>query len=220
MRIVVFSDVHGNLPALEKMLSHAGRADKYICLGDIVDYGPWSNECVDLVFSLPNCSVIEGNHEASFRNNFYAGSGISKAFFDFCQPQFGRHDQISNLPRTLECCGYTFVHTIKDKNIYPDSEICLDRDYVVGHSHHQFKIQNNGFVLYNAGSVGQNRRHINVINYLIIHSEKRDVEMKSLFYDEMCVIKEMQKRGYPRECIDYYNDKQRAHLQSCSSSPK
>ncbi|MGN5480842.1 metallophosphoesterase family protein [Cupriavidus basilensis] len=209
MRAIIFSDIHGNLPALEKMLADAGRADRYICLGDIVNYGPWSNECVDLVFSLPNCSVIEGNHEANFKNNNHISSNISKIFFDFCRPNFDRYEKISKLPEKIEWEGYTFAHTIKNRKIYPDTDLSLDANYMIGHSHHQFKTENSGFILYNCGSVGQNRLYINIINYLVFHTDEHIIEMRSTTYDEMLVINEMRQRGYPRECIDYYNDKQR-----------
>lgn len=209
MRAVIFSDVHGNLPALEKMLADAGHADRYICLGDVVDYGPWSNECVDLVFSLPNCSVIQGNHETCFSSGIYNGSGVSKIFFDFCLPHFDRHKKIAGLPERLEWQGYIFTHTLDDRNIYPDTDLSLDANYVIGHSHHQFKTVENGFELYNSGSVGQNRRYINIINYLVFDAEAHHMEMKSVAYDEMLVINEMRRRGYPSECVDYYNNKER-----------
>ncbi|MGY2490715.1 metallophosphoesterase family protein [Cupriavidus sp. CP313] len=209
MRTIIFSDIHGNLPALEKMLADAGHADRYICLGDIVNYGPWSNECVDLVFSLPNCSVIEGNHEAYFNNNDYVSPNISKRFFDFCRPNFDRCEKIAELPKKLEWEGYTFTHTIENRRIYPDTKLSLDANHMIGHSHHQFKTENGGFTLYNSGSVGQNRLHINIINYLVFYADEHQVEMRSVAYDEMLVINEMRQRGYPRECIDYYNNKQR-----------
>ncbi|WP_256205137.1 metallophosphoesterase family protein [Aeropyrum camini] len=40
MRVLIVSDVHGNLPALEAVLEAAGRFDEVLVLGDLVDYGP------------------------------------------------------------------------------------------------------------------------------------------------------------------------------------
>jgi len=42
----VFSDVHGNLPALEAVLADVERRDvpATLCLGDLVGYGPFPNE--------------------------------------------------------------------------------------------------------------------------------------------------------------------------------
>ena len=48
MKYGVFSDVHGNLEALEAVL-HALRqeeVDRVWCLGDLVGYGANPNECV------------------------------------------------------------------------------------------------------------------------------------------------------------------------------
>jgi len=47
----VFSDVHGNLPALEAVLADVERRDvpATLCLGDLVGYGPFPNEVARLV---------------------------------------------------------------------------------------------------------------------------------------------------------------------------
>ncbi len=65
MRILVISDIHANLTALEAVLAEAGEIDAAWCLGDIVGYGPDPNECVERVRSLPNLSCIIGNHDAA-----------------------------------------------------------------------------------------------------------------------------------------------------------
>ena len=48
MTIAFFSDVHGNLPALEAVLADVEqrRPDFVFCLGDLVGYAPWPNEVV------------------------------------------------------------------------------------------------------------------------------------------------------------------------------
>jgi predicted phosphodiesterase len=67
MRVAVFSDIHSNLEALESVLEHASikKADRYVCLGDVVGYGANPNECIDLVSSLPDCLCLLGNHDAA-----------------------------------------------------------------------------------------------------------------------------------------------------------
>ncbi len=64
MRYVIFSDVHANLEALERVLAHAARAqpDAYVCLGDVVGYGPNPNECVARVRDL-GAGTVAGNHD-------------------------------------------------------------------------------------------------------------------------------------------------------------
>ena len=65
MRILVFSDIHSNLSALEAVLAAAGNVDAYWCLGDIVGYGPDANECIARVKELPNLVCVRGNHDAA-----------------------------------------------------------------------------------------------------------------------------------------------------------
>jgi predicted phosphodiesterase len=65
MRILVISDLHANLTALEAVLADAGEVDETWCLGDVVGYGPDPNEVVELVRALPNLSCILGNHDVA-----------------------------------------------------------------------------------------------------------------------------------------------------------
>nr|WP_281172601.1 metallophosphoesterase family protein [Pseudonocardia spinosispora] len=60
----MLSDVHGNLPALRAAVARLRfeGVDRWLCAGDIVDYGPQPNECVAEIAALdPVC--IAGNHE-------------------------------------------------------------------------------------------------------------------------------------------------------------
>jgi predicted phosphodiesterase len=63
MRVLVISDIHANLTALEAVLLDAGEIDATWCLGDLVGYGPDPNECIARVRQLPNLQVIIGNHD-------------------------------------------------------------------------------------------------------------------------------------------------------------
>jgi len=65
MRILVISDIHANLTALNAVLDQAGTIDAAWCLGDLVGYGPDPNECIQRVLELPNLICILGNHDAA-----------------------------------------------------------------------------------------------------------------------------------------------------------
>lgn len=62
MRIAFFSDVHGNLPGLKQVLHEINEReiDTVVCLGDLVQYGPEPEECIEL---LRNSEIdcIQGN---------------------------------------------------------------------------------------------------------------------------------------------------------------
>lgn len=62
MRIGIISDIHSNLPALEAVLTDLGSVDALWCLGDFIGYGPWPNECIDLLQELGVVSIV-GNHD-------------------------------------------------------------------------------------------------------------------------------------------------------------
>lgn len=62
MKIGVVSDIHSNLPALEAALADMGTVDALWCLGDFVGYGPWPNECIDLLRAR-GAVAIAGNHD-------------------------------------------------------------------------------------------------------------------------------------------------------------
>jgi diadenosine tetraphosphatase ApaH/serine/threonine PP2A family protein phosphatase len=60
----VLSDVHGNLPALEAVLSDvdASGAERLWCLGDLVGYGAQPDQCVRLVSERSDV-CLAGNHD-------------------------------------------------------------------------------------------------------------------------------------------------------------
>ncbi|QQO09046.1 metallophosphoesterase family protein [Breznakiella homolactica] len=63
MRVLVVSDIHANIAAFEAVLKQEKNGyDAVLCLGDIVGYGPYPNECVELVSEV--CTVtLAGNHD-------------------------------------------------------------------------------------------------------------------------------------------------------------
>lgn len=64
IQIAVFSDVHGNLPALDMVLNDIERRGilQKFCLGDLVDFAPWGNEVIEKIKSL-SIPCLLGNHD-------------------------------------------------------------------------------------------------------------------------------------------------------------
>ena len=165
MRTIIFSDLHGNLVALEKLLNLHSDVENWISLGDNVNYGPWSNECVDILESDINCQSILGNHEDAFIAGEYHGTHPTVVqFFDKCIASFKRRDVIKRYPSELYFEGYTLVHTLENKYIYSDTEVNIDKNYIVGHSHEQYLIERNGFDLINPG-ICKELNHCNAYIY-------------------------------------------------------
>ena len=213
MIVAVFSDVHGNLPALEAIVQDAReQADSYLCLGDVVNYGPWNDECLELVFSLPGIQVLEGNHERLFLGvEPIAGEvPLVQDFFRHSHASFARTDLITGLAQSLQLGCYLCCHTIHGKRIYADSELQLACNYVIGHSHHQFVLERSGHVLVNPGSVGQNRTHIDLACYALLDSRSQTVKLRQVTYPFEQFVSELRVRRYPPHCIAYYLNKPRA----------
>src|SRR4051812_45754199 len=64
MRIAVLSDIHGNLPALEAVLTALKPYDAIWQLGDIVGYGPQPDEVVARL-AAESATGVRGNHDAA-----------------------------------------------------------------------------------------------------------------------------------------------------------
>ena len=63
MRVLVLSDVHANLAALDAVIKEAGTWDELWCLGDVVGYGPQPNACVARLQALAPTQWLAGNHD-------------------------------------------------------------------------------------------------------------------------------------------------------------
>jgi hypothetical protein len=211
--VAVFSDVHGNLLALERFLEATRHeADAYVCLGDVVDYGPWSDECVDLVLSLPRLTLLEGNHERLFLGTEDPAHEppLVREFLRHVRPSFTRTAAISGLPGRASLGPFECAHTIDGRSIYADTAVDVDRPYLIGHTHHQYSIGRSGFAILNPGSVGQNRKWIDRVDYLLLDLPGGAPRFRSEPYAFDRFLAELRSRQYPEPCIAYYAGKPRS----------
>lgn len=158
MKILILSDIHGNLQALTTVLDRVKRefsVDGCILLGDLIDYGMHSNEVVEMIRQIPwpVLANIRGNHEAAIfsdqRDRFssdrgrqssaYTESILSEASRQYILQEMqsgGKHEFTVDGKQCLAVHG-----SLADeywKSIFPDSELSgyEPYDYVFsGHSH-------------------------------------------------------------------------------------
>lgn len=75
MKVLILSDIHGNLNALTAVLDDVknDKVDACILLGDLIDYGMHSNEVIKMIKELkyPVVCNIRGNHEDAILNENY-----------------------------------------------------------------------------------------------------------------------------------------------------
>lgn len=64
IQIAIFSDIHGNLLALNAVLADIQSKNIYYkyCLGDLVDFAPWGNEVIELIKN-EKIPCLMGNHD-------------------------------------------------------------------------------------------------------------------------------------------------------------
>lgn len=121
MKRAILSDIHGNLEALEAVLSDAASVgvDSIYCLGDIVGYGPNPRECLDRVMQFD--AWVLGNHDqgALFDPEGFS-SGAERAIFwtrqqledssDSPEQARRRWDFLLDMPRMKSDDRCLFVH--------------------------------------------------------------------------------------------------------------
>lgn len=149
MRILVISDIHANLTALDRVLEDAGPVDAVWCLGDIVGYGPDPNECVARISGLENLVCLVGNHDAAAldRIPIETFNADARRSIEWMQEKLTKESIIflSQLPETVVTGQATLahgsprnpvweyildLHSAKQNMEYFDTQICI-----VGHTH-------------------------------------------------------------------------------------
>lgn len=72
-RTCILADVHGNVVALDAVLTAAAGigVDSYVFLGDTVGYGPHPAECIARIAGLPACTSVMGNHDHAVGSGEY-----------------------------------------------------------------------------------------------------------------------------------------------------
>jgi len=68
LKLIIFSDIHGNIYSLKKALQEMKKynPDQYLFLGDMAGYYYNQNECIELLSSLNNLTSLRGNHDDNF----------------------------------------------------------------------------------------------------------------------------------------------------------
>ena len=69
-KFAIISDIHGNLPALVKVLEDAKSRgiDQFIIAGDYCLSGAWPNDCIQTLKEIPKKWIIQGNEERYLEN--------------------------------------------------------------------------------------------------------------------------------------------------------
>ncbi len=157
-RIAVFSDIHANYHALKAVLAEIDElsVDRFYCCGDIIGYGAFPNECVDLLREK-GCPIVAGNHDhASLLKtdiNYFNEAAKSAVMWTREVLTEENIEFVDSLPMIYEDGDFTFVHsspknpsewnyilTMGDARI--NFQFFKTRFCFIGHSHQPFIIEN------------------------------------------------------------------------------
>src|SRR5512141_1855661 len=103
MRILLVSDIHANLTALDAVIRDAGAFDKIWCLGDTVGYGPQPNECIRRLREF-DIVALAGNHDLAVvgKTSLWEFSELAKEAIFWTRHLLAdeNRDWLSSLPST------------------------------------------------------------------------------------------------------------------------
>lgn len=227
MRLGVLADVHGNLPALEAAVGRLRRerVDGFLCLGDLVGYGPWPEECVALVASLePVC--VAGNHdllavgrapleEVAFR--------LARTTLEWTRERLSPASRayLEALPLRADAAGgLVLAHgSLDDPTRYVRTEeagreqlalVPEARALLLGHTHAPWLLGPHGaeprgpgraplppHALLNPGSVGQSRARDPLSRYALLDLAAGTADFYAEPWDTAAARRELRRHGLP-----------------------
>jgi len=157
VKLGILSDIHGNLEALEAVLDvlRDSGAERYVCCGDIVGYGPDPNGCVEIIRGL-GCICVAGNHDYGVVGKIPLTGFNSTAHRAalYTRPLLTESNRLylENLPLTAEEGSLHFAHSspsapdaweyvLTVREAAAEIEHCTGTVCAVGHSHQPLAVE-------------------------------------------------------------------------------
>jgi putative phosphoesterase len=227
-RIALISDPHGNYPALEAVIKvlESESPDLWICMGDLVGYGPDPSRCIDLIREK-QMLCVKGNHDAGvtgelsvkhFRNPNRTLIEKTKKIISEDQMQWLR-----SLPLIIEEDNWIAAHAspIEPKSWKYVESAFTARDILkkiekplcfIGHTHKPALIsesfgvktfkEGNKFMI-NPGSVGQPRDGDYRASCALVDTDEWNYENFRVEFDLEPVLTGLMKLGFSRREASY-----------------
>ncbi|WP_017814757.1 metallophosphoesterase family protein [Paenibacillus shenyangensis] len=224
MKIALLTDIHGNNPALQAVLSDLdfhNDIEHIYCLGDMIGIGPNSNEVIETIKNRKDTTVISGNHEEAVLN-LLQGKGplLGHEMVAEHHEWIGKHltkeniEFITHLPRTLDVeiegqrILITHYHRKKEELEEIDgvpTGLKLDTRYngspydliCFGHHHpiHYFKTAQRVYL--NPGALGCNDYSIARYAIVELKEETIDIQLLGRAYENKAFLKSFEELKVP-----------------------
>lgn len=213
MKLLVFSDLHGNAYAFRAALAQMAdeNADRWYFLGDVFGYYYGQAECFRRLKEIPSLTCLRGNHE-----ELALDALTCKVDAEELVRRYGssyRHlqelpDKVWTLVRSwpdgteLVADGLRigFFHGTPDRptqgRLYPDKDAAPAEAYqkydvvFLGHTHHKMVKSCGATDIYNPGSLGQ-QRDGQGCSYIVYDTVTRDCAWRIVDYDVQPLLQEI-----------------------------
>lgn len=203
--IAILSDIHGNLAALEAVITDAKArgCTRFISLGDIAGYGPQPGECINVLQALSAVNIL-GNHDSYIiRNENCPRSRVVSQLIEF-QRSILNGQQVAWLRKSLSELregGLFFVHGGPDdpcdQYLYTITKGMIPqrvRWLFSGHTHVQLIVDYDTCGYCNPGSVGQPRDGDPRAAYAVMSKNK--IVLHRVDYDIDRTVEAMKAFGF------------------------
>ncbi|MDZ7290315.1 MAG: metallophosphatase family protein [candidate division KSB1 bacterium] len=219
MKILILSDIHANLPALEAVLATEPKWDALFFLGDVVDYGPEPKPCLDFIRQRADF-YVRGNHDHALAYDADCGCRSDFRPMSVATRQWHRTLLRENDLHFLQ--RLPIIHsTIADgKNFWlahasPSGDLTcymnaeeviaasadIDADVIlVGHTHLPFLREVEGKIFCNPGSVGLARDRGGEACYAVWENGR--LMLKRTAYDVSATIARLEQSPLDNEIVE------------------
>lgn len=223
-RIGVMTDIHNNTIALEAVLDvfDTAQCDGIICCGDILGIGPFPQQTVDKVMSIPGLMAVSGNHDRyliegipdweqmdaeEIEHHQWERKMLSKSAIDFITALPTRIDlkieavtiTVLHYPMNNRSEYYPLNDHLQAENFSRLLDDANSDIVLFGHDHRQIAYETGGKKYLNCGPIGcpSTKQNIAMGGILTIDHERAAMDFIAVPYDVQKVIHEIDKINYP-----------------------
>ncbi|MCD6477916.1 MAG: metallophosphoesterase family protein [Candidatus Aenigmarchaeota archaeon] len=228
MRLMIISDVHANLPALQavfKDLKHNfGLVDYVLCAGDLIGYGPYPNEVCDAMRRLKNLISVKGElDQATIDGNLKGLEGTAAEsikwtrkvitqenldFLDFMDTYRALKIQglkiflVHGSPSDFLNGRISRLETLENLENY--FQITGADIIISGQTHIPFVKELYGKYVINAGSVGMPTNENPKASYVFMDLDNMEINFRRVGYDIDSVVERMRELNFPEAIINRF----------------
>ncbi len=218
MKIIAFSDIHGNQYAFEAFLNVLKEIsyDVVFFCGDIHGYYYGQTAIVEALKQMKNLYAVKGNHD-EFAIQVFEGMECAETYI----PRYGHSyamlekvniDYVKSLPDIIKgdwggkriAILHGCIDNTLEGRLYPQDELREEKlyqkyDYVFcGHTHFQMIRKAGKATIINAGSLGQQRDGKGFV-YVMADTETGEIEYRTIAYDMTALEQEIRENDPDNE---------------------